>query len=251
MGKRLLRVLLAGSILGGLVFCFLTRRSMISRTSEGLTRVEKVRARVIPRLRDELRAAGFVMGDPVYLRVFKEERNLEVWLRPAREVEFRLFRSYPSYFSGELGPKLAEGDRQAPEGFYQIGVRALNPRSDFHLSLNIGYPNAFDLANERTGSLIMIHGGEASIGCFAMTDPVVEEIYLLVEASLDQGQGAVPMHIFPFRMVANRLQQENESEWRGFWENLREGYDAFEATHLPPAVSVREKRYVFENLRPL
>jgi murein L,D-transpeptidase YafK len=148
--------------------------------------------------------------------------------------------------SGRLGPKLAEGDAQAPEGFYEVTPRALNPNSAFHLSFNIGYPNAFDVANGRTGSWIMVHGGEASVGCFAMTDALVEEIYLVTEAALQKGQPAVPVHVFPFRMTEERMRAAGESEWLPFWENLREGHEHFELSHVPPVVRVEETHYVFD-----
>ena len=148
--------------------------------------------------------------------------------------------------SGNIGPKLAEGDAQAPEGFYEVTANALNPNSAFHLSFNIGYPNAFDAANNRTGSFIMVHGGEASIGCFAMTDAMIEEIYLVTEAALGRGQASVAVHVFPFRMNDERLSAAAGSEWRAFWESLRAGYESFEQTRVPPGVRIEVDKYLFE-----
>ncbi len=150
-----------------------------------------------------------------------------------------------AFFSGELGPKMQVGDRQAPEGFYFVPPGMLRPTSSYHLAFNIGYPNAFDRANGRTGSLIMVHGNEVSIGCFAMTDPGIEEIYTLVSASLQAGQPYFRVHIFPFRMTDANFKAHRFSPHRAFWENLREGYDLFEKNRVPPEVSVRARRYVF------
>jgi murein L,D-transpeptidase YafK len=141
---------------------------------------------------------------------------------------------------------LKEGDLQAPEGFYEVGIKQLNPMSRFHLSFNIGYPNAYDQHHGRTGSLIMVHGSNVSIGCFAMTDPVIEEIYLLVEAALKAGQVAVPVHVFPFRMTAERIAQAEAegAAWLSFWrDELAPPYAAFEKKGVPPGVKSVEGRY--------
>jgi len=211
-----------------------------------MKRIDEVRRRVKPRLTQELTTAGFALGDPMFIRVFKDTREMEIWLRPHNSWTFRRFRTYPAHFSGFLGPKLLEGDQQTPEGFYSVTEKALNPNSVFHLSFNIGYPNAYDQLQRRTGSFIMVHGGEASIGCFAMTDAVIEDIYVMAEAAFDHGQRNISMHIFPFRMTPERLEQESTSGWVDFWSNLAEGYAAFEKTHVPPLVSTYEQRYIFE-----
>ena len=157
---------------------------------------------------------------------------------------FVLFRSYTiCNHSGDLGPKLKEGDRQSPEGFYRVGKGALNPNSKFHLSFNLGFPNTYDRAQGRTGSFLMVHGACASIGCYAMTDPGIEEIYLLVEAALNGGQDAVPVHAFPFHMTKTRLAQEQDNRWHGFWRDLKTGYDAFEARRIPPEIQVSDGHY--------
>ena len=216
-----------------------------------MKRIEEVRDRVRPGLSHELTAAGFALGDPMFIRVFKDTREMEIWLRPQNSWTFRRYRTYPAHFSGYLGPKLMEGDQQTPEGFYSIMEKALNPNSAFHLSFNIGYPNVYDQIQLRTGSYIMVHGGQASIGCFAMTDPGIEEIYLMAEAAFDNGQLNIPMHIFPFRMTPERLEKESSSAWADFWSNLAEGYAAFEKTHVPPMVSTFEGRYVFDQPVPV
>ncbi len=142
-------------------------------------------------LKAALAAAGMALGDPAHLRIFKRESRLEVWLRPAGGPRFALFRSYPiCAWSGTLGPKLMEGDRQAPEGFYRVGRRQLNPQSRHHLAFNLGFPNAYDRALGRTGSALMVHGGCSSVGCFAMTDAAIEEIcWSRPGSSGDRGSG--------------------------------------------------------------
>jgi murein L,D-transpeptidase YafK len=149
--------------------------------------------------------------------------------------------------SGKLGPKLKEGDQQAPEGFYAVNARSMNPQSDFHLSFNIGYPNAFDQGQGRTGSFIMVHGRNVSIGCFAMTNPVIELIYLVVEDALAHGQSIVPIHVFPFRMTDERMAraEADQSPWLDFWKNLREGYLRFEANRVPPAARHSGHQYTY------
>ena len=147
--------------------------------------------------------------------------------------------------SGKLGPKLAEGDRQAPEGFYYVNRSRMKPDSTFHLAFNIGYPNSYDRAHNRTGSFIMVHGNQVSIGCFAMTDYWIEEIYTLCAEALKNGQPFFRVHIFPFRMTDERLAKESSNPWHPFWSNLKEGYDWFEEKKTPPNVTVGEKTYTF------
>jgi len=196
--------------------------------------------------REALPENGFQMGNEAFIRIFKEERELELWLK--RDRKFALFRTYPiAGMSGQLGPKLAEGDRQAPEGFYFVKKEALNPNSRYHLSFNVGYPNKYDRAHDRTGSFIMVHGSNVSVGCFAMTDEKIEEIYRICEAALNNGQPFFRVHIFPFKMSDERLARENNHRWLPFWKNLQEGYELFEKTGTPPNVQVENKRYVFRD----
>ena len=219
------------------------------KTLSAPDRLANTRERVLPLLHTELTAKEATLGNAVYLRAFKETRELELWVRsgPDSGGDWTLFRTYPVVaLSGDLGPKLAEGDRQTPEGFYSVHTAALNPASSYHLSFNIGYPNAFDQHHRRTGSHLMIHGRDVSVGCLAMGDPAVEEIYTLVEAALTAGQPEVPVHIFPFRMTEANLQAAADSEWLDFWKNLKEGHDHFEQHRLPPDTTVSDKRYVFK-----
>ncbi len=196
-------------------------------------------------LNADLADAGFALGDEAYVRIFKREHLLEVWMRKAGGG-FSLFRAYEiCKYSGGLGPKLAEGDRQAPEGFYRVARKQLNPNSRHHLAFNVGFPNAFDQQLGRTGSFLMVHGGCTSVGCYAMTDAQVDEIYAIVEAALDRGQSQVDVSIFPFRMSETALQAEAASPWSAFWRNLKQGFDLFEAARLPPKVAACEGAYVF------
>lgn len=196
-------------------------------------------------LPQRLAGKGFSEGQPVFLRIFKQEAVLELWMRDGKA--WRLFQSYPiCRFSGSLGPKLKEGDRQAPEGFYEVASGQLNPNSRHHLSFNLGFPNAFDRAHGRTGSYLMVHGGCSSIGCYAMTDPAVDDIYRLVAAALRKGQPRVDVHAFPFRMNDANLARHAQSRWIDFWRDLKAGYDRFEDDKVIPAVRLVGRRYVVE-----
>lgn len=196
-------------------------------------------------LRADLVAQGFVLGDRAHVRIFKRERRLELWLSHAGGP-FALFRSYGiCSFSGELGPKLKEGDRQAPEGFYRVGRAQLNPNSRHHLAFNLGFPNAFDRQLGRTGSALMVHGGCSSIGCYAIGDESVDQVYAVVEAALGNGQDAVDVHVFPFALTDGSLAAEAGSAWHPFWRNLKQGYDMFELARVPPRVSACRGEYRF------
>lgn len=213
------------------------------KTMPASERLADVSRRVKPHLEQKLAGNDLRLGNPVFIRLFKETRELEVWLQDASKA-WKPFRTYPiACFSGELGPKQREGDRQAPEGFYSVTSKQLNPASSYHLAFNIGYPNAFDLHHQRTGSLIMVHGDEVSVGCYAMTDAVIEEIYLLVSAALENGQPEVPVHGFPFRFTDERMQKAKGEPWFSFWENLREGYQHFETKRVVPQITVEQGRY--------
>ena len=222
--------------------------AMIDRTvPPGAARATAAAANVRPALQRDLTAVGLKFGDPVFIRAFKEERQLELFVRNRATGKFGLFRTYPiAAASGTLGPKLVEGDGQVPEGFYFVPPAAMKPDSQFHLSFNLGYPNEYDRAHQRTGSVIMIHGNHVSIGCLAMTDEKIEEIYTLCAAAFDGGQPSFRVHIFPFRMTAARMLKAAGNSNEGFWKNLAQGYDLFEKTQVPPEVSVVNKTYQFQ-----
>ncbi len=194
------------------------------------------------RLDERLAEKGLALGAPVFLRIFKAESELELWLR--KGDRFVLFATYPiCAWSGLLGPKLKQGDRQAPEGFYFVTPGRLNPNSRFHLSFDLGYPNAYDRAHGRTGKYLMVHGACVSAGCYAMTDPGIEEIWKFVTTAFRKGQKRIAVHAFPFRLTARNLARHGASPWAAFWQDLKVGYDLFEATRLPPRVYVCRKRY--------
>ena len=201
--------------------------------------------RVRPALERDLKAKGLRYGAPIFIRIFKAAKTLEMWVEAGER--FKLFRTYPiCTYSGALGPKMRTGDRQAPEGFYFVNAGRMNPASTFHLSFNLGYPNAFDRYHGRTGSYLMVHGNCVSIGCFAMTNPGIEQIYALAEGALRGGQRFFRVHVFPFPMTPDAMKKHAGSRHDGFWQNLKEGYDHFERQGRPPNVEVRRGRYVFE-----
>jgi murein L,D-transpeptidase YafK len=203
----------------------------------------------LAKLDERLKARGVALGAPVFVRIFKLESELEMWME--KNGRYEKFATYPiCLWSGRLGPKLREGDRQAPEGFYAVTKDELNPNSRWHRSFSLGFPNAYDRALGRTGSFIMVHGGCQSVGCFAMTNDVVDEIWRLVTAALDSGQAAFNVQVFPFRMTEKNLAARKGDRWSAFWTDLKVGYDAFERTHLPPMVSVCDGRYVIAEAKP-
>ena len=193
-------------------------------------------------LEEKLDLLSAKVGDPVFIRIFKEESLLEVWIRSGTEYQ-HLKDYYICAYSGYLGPKLQEGDRQSPEGFYKVKKYQLNPNSKYHLSFNLGFPNRYDREHNRTGSFLMVHGNCVSDGCYAMTDEKIEEIYVLVEGALQRGQKYVQVHAFPFRMTEENMALYGDSEWYDFWVNLKEGYEYFELEKLPPHIKVEEKQY--------
>jgi murein L,D-transpeptidase YafK len=213
----------------------------------GPERAKAAADRVRPTLERDLAAKGLRLGDPVFLRAFKEEKVLELWVLKRDTQKYELFRTWDiAAQSGKLGPKLAEGDGQVPEGFYFVPPAAMKPDSRFHLAFNIGYPNAYDRHHGRTGSHIMIHGNRVSIGCLAMTDAKIEEIYTLCAAALDAGQPYFRVHLFPFRMTSERMAAAKDDPNFDFWTNLKEGHDHFERTQVPPEVTVEDGRYRFK-----
>ena len=210
-------------------------------------RVADVELRRLSEVKSSLATAGLSLGNPVYFRIMKESSDLEVWLQPSSSARYQLYKTFPiARWSGTLGPKQKEGDRQAPEGRYGITRRLMHPGSTYHLAFNIGYPNQLDQALGRTGNLIMIHGKNVSVGCFAMTDSVIEELYLIVDAALKGGQDQVCVDCFPFRMTEERLSHlaDNELQWNSFWSQLQPIWNYFEEHRVPPPVTVVDKRYV-------
>jgi len=193
-----------------------------------------------------LEQKGMPKDSPMLVRIFKEESELEVWKQDTTG-QYALLKTYPiCRWSGELGPKIKQGDRQAPEGFYSIAPGQMNPNSAWYLSFNIGFPNAYDRANDRTGAFLMVHGDCSSAGCYAMTDEQMGEIYALGREAFLGGQKAFQIQAYPFRMTALNMARHRNNPAMPFWRMLKEGNDHFEATRHEPKVSVCEKRYVFD-----
>lgn len=191
-----------------------------------------------------LKSRFIAAGAPLYIRIFKEESELEIW-KERRDGRFVHVKTYPiCTWSGTLGPKQVLGDHMTPEGFYNVGRDGLKPDSAFHLALNIGYPNPLDRALGRTGDFIMVHGNCKSVGCFAMTDGLIEEIYAFVREALEAGQAAVPIHVFPFRMTDENFLRHAAHPAFDTWAPLLQAYQDFDATRLPPRVAICSKRYV-------
>ncbi|MBO0765429.1 MAG: murein L,D-transpeptidase, partial [Hyphomicrobiaceae bacterium] len=208
----------------------------------GVTRVP-LNAAAEGELERRLTAKAMQVGSPILIRIFKSEGLLELWVEASGR--FELFATYPiCNWSGTLGPKLTEGDKQSPEGLYSVGARQLHYSARWRRALDLGFPNTYDRAFKRTGSDVLVHGGCTSTGCFAMTDAAMEEIFWLSEAALSHGQKRIQVHVFPFRMTPENLLAHAGSQWDGFWANLKEAYDLFERTRTPPAVGICDNRYV-------
>jgi murein L,D-transpeptidase YafK len=201
-----------------------------------------------PKIQQAMKAKGMNKNAPVMARVFKEEGKVEIW-KQKTNGRYDLIASYDiCKWSGKLGPKFTEGDRQAPEGFYNVRPSQMKPNSQYHLAFNIGYPNAYDRANGRTGSNLMVHGACSSAGCYSMTDQQIEEIYAFGRDAFQGGQTEFQVQAFPFRMTAaNMARYRNDPNYE-FWKMLKVGYDHFELTKVPPKVDVCDRRYVFNQL---
>jgi murein L,D-transpeptidase YafK len=192
---------------------------------------------------------GMEQRSPILIRLFKEESTLEVWKQQKASGRYALLKSYDiCAWSGVLGPKIKEGDRQAPEGFYTIRPAQMNPDSSYYLAFNMGYPNDFDRAHGRTGSELMVHGACSSRGCYSMTDESIQEIYTLGRLAFQGGQRDFQVQAFPFRMTPENLARHADNPNMAFWLMLKEGYDHFEALGQPPKIDVCDKRYVFNSM---
>ena len=204
---------------------------------------------VPPKLIQAMVEKDMDLNSPMLVRIFKTEAELEVW-KQNRSGQFALLKTYPiCRWSGDLGPKVKEGDRQAPEGFYSITPAQMNPASQFYLSFNTGYPNAFDQALGRTGSQLMVHGDCSSRGCYAMTDEQIAEIYSLGRKSFFGGQRSFQLQAYPFKMTPINMAKHRNNPNMPFWKMIKEGYDHFEVTKQEPKVEFCDKRYVFDPIR--
>lgn len=197
-------------------------------------------------LKSKITRLGMDSKSPIMLRIFKEDSELEVW-KQTKSGRYALLESFEiCKWSGKLGPKFKEGDRQAPEGFYEITPSLMNPNSSYHLAFNMGYPNKFDRSHNRTGSHLMVHGACSSRGCYAMTDAQVQDIYALARESFKGGQRSFQVQALPFRMTAKNMAEHQDSPHIDFWRMLKRGSDHFEVTKRPPKVDVCDKGYVFD-----
>src|SRR5246500_4133440 len=189
------------------------------------------------------------LQSPILVRLFKQEAELEVW-KQNRSGKFEILKTYPiCRWSGDLGPKVKEGDRQAPEGFYAITPGLMNPQSAYYLSFNTGYPNAYDASLGHTGSQLMVHGDCSSRGCYAMTDEQIAEIYSLGRESFFGGQRAFQLQAYPFRMTPLNMAKHRNNPNMAFWKMIKQGNDLFEITRQEPKVDFCEKHYVFNAIR--
>ncbi len=203
-----------------------------------------------PKLETDFKNYNLNLGNPIFIRIFKKAPEyeygvLEIWVQGNEVDTFSLVKEYPiCYYSGGLGTKKKQGDGKTPEGFYYVNKHRINQNSSYHRAFNIGYPNSYDKSKNYTGSYIMIHGACCSIGCIAMTDSYIEEIWTIGILALANGQDFFRVHIFPFHMTKYYMNRYKENENFNFWQNLKEGYDFFETHHYPPNVEVKSK-YIF------
>jgi murein L,D-transpeptidase YafK len=240
MSDRILRrlvafVAIAGSI--ALAGCNAEQAALLTNAKANKPIPEKLIA--------DIQSKDMDAQSPMLVRLFKQEAELEVW-KQDKAGRYALLKTYPiCRWSGDLGPKVKEGDRQAPEGFYNITPAQMNPESAYYLAFNMGYPNAFDRSLGRTGSQLMVHGDCSSRGCYAMTDEQISEIYALGRESFFGGQRSFQVQAYPFRMTPQNMAKHRNSPHMAFWKMLKQGNDHFEVTHLEPKVDVCEQRYVF------
>ena len=231
-------VLAAGSLLAG---CNSDEISLANNA--------KANQPVPPKLAAAMSEKNMDLQSPVLIRVFKQEAELEVW-KQDRTGRFALLKTYPiCRWSGDLGPKVREGDRQAPEGFYAITPTQMNPQSAYYLSFNTGYPNAYDKSLGHTGSELMVHGDCSSRGCYAMTDEQIAEIFAMGRESFFGGQRAFQFQAYPFRMTALNMAKHRNNPNMSYWRMIKEGYDHFEVTRQEPKVDFCEHKYVFDAQR--
>lgn len=207
----------------------------------------KANAPIPPALLSEMESKNMAKESPILVRIFKQEAELEVW-KQDRTGRYALLKTYPvCRWSGDLGPKIKEGDRQAPEGFYDIAPGQMNPNSSYYLAFNLGYPNAYDRAHGRTGAHLMVHGDCSSRGCYAMSDEQIQEIFAMGRESFFGGQKSFQVQAYPFRMTPANMAKHRNSPHFAFWKMLKQGNDHFEVTRQEPKVDVCEKRYVFNS----
>jgi len=191
-----------------------------------------------------------LLGSPVYIQIFKQERTLELYAKVENKFQ-RVGAFRICDFSGGLGNKRREGDFKSPEGFYNIDIHHLKPDSRFYRAINIGFPNDYDRAQGYSGKYLMIHGNCLSIGCYAMTDANMNVIFNYVQAAFNNGQRNVEISIYPFKMTEANMKLNKYSTYINFWRQLEPGYAYFEKYHQPPSVSVIGGNYVVNQTQTL
>jgi murein L,D-transpeptidase YafK len=245
IGRSLVRALMTSAALSAAVLL----ASCNSDEIGSLATNAKANQPVPPKLIAAMVEKNMDLQSPILIRLFKQEAELEVW-KQDRTGRFALLKTYPiCRWSGDLGPKVREGDRQAPEGFYAISPAQMNPTSAYYLSFNTGYPNAYDRSLGHTGSELMVHGDCSSRGCYAMTDEQIAEIYSLGRESFFGGQKSFQFQAYPFHMTAVNLARHRNSPHMAFWKMIKEGNDHFEVTRQEPKVDFCEKKYVFDAVK--
>src|ERR1700704_6076834 len=244
IGRSLVRVLITAAALAAGVLLAGCNSDEVSLATNA-----KANQPVPPKLLAAMVEKDMDLNSPILVRLFKQEAELEVW-KQDRSGRFALLKTYPiCRWSGDLGPKVREGDRQAPEGFYAISPAQMNPQSQYYLSFNTGYPNAYDSALGHTGSQLMVHGDCSSRGCYAMTDEQIAEIYSLGRESFFGGQKSFQLQAYPFHMTALNMAKHRNNPNFAFWKMIKEGYDHFEVTKQEPRVDFCEKKYVFDAVK--
>ena len=240
----LFRALIASAALSGALAlggCF---------AEEGYELPTKAMKELSPQMLALLDQKHMPKDSPILVRLFKEESELEVWKQDTTG-RYQILKVYPiCRWSGDLGPKVHEGDRQAPEGFYSITPGLMNPNSNYYLAINTGFPNAYDRANGRDGAQLMIHGDCSSRGCYAMTDEQIGEIYSLAREAFLGGQPSFQIQAYPFRMTPANLAHHRTNPNMAFWKMLKVGNDHFEVSRLEPKVEVCDRHYVFDAAQP-
>jgi murein L,D-transpeptidase YafK len=240
----IVRALMASAVLAGA----LTLAGCLA--DDGYQLPTRAMKELSPEMLTLLEQKNMPKDSPILVRIFKEESELEVWKQDT-SGHYELLKVYPiCRWSGDLGPKVKEGDRQAPEGFYPITPGLMNPNSSYYLAINTGFPNAYDRANNYHGAFLMIHGDCSSRGCYAMTDEQIGEIYSLARESFLGGEKEFQVQAYPFRMTPANLARHRNNPNMAFWKMLKVGNDHFMVSHLEPKIDVCEKRYVFDAQSP-
>jgi murein L,D-transpeptidase YafK len=194
---------------------------------------------------EEMNKIDTTPSSPVLVRTYKKEAELEIW-KMKSDGHYALLKTYPMCrWSGQLGPKKREGDMQVPEGFYTITPGQMNPNSNYYLAFNVGYPNAYDRALDRTGGAVMVHGVCSSAGCFSMTDAQVADIYAIARDAFRGGQRQFQLQSFPFRMTAENMAKYRLDPNIAFWKEIKKGGDYFDVTKTETPVVVCNRHYVF------